>query len=230
MLTVEHLKVSFGGVHAVEDVSFELNSGVVMGLIGPNGAGKSTTIEAVSGFAPASGSVRLDGVELLGRRPAFATENGLVRTFQQAQLWDGLSVQQNVKLPLRSAKERKSSAVTELMERLDLLPVMDHLAADLPYGTRRLVEVARAIACRPKVLLLDEPGAGLTEGERALLIELIDELRAEGVAILLVDHDMALVRAVSHHVTVMDAGCVIAAGSPDDVLQDQLVIETYLGV
>ncbi len=227
MLRVSDLSVSFGGVQAVRNVNFEVGLGSVHGLIGPNGAGKSTTIEAISGFVRARGSVRLDGTELVGHRPAYATQKGLARTFQQAQLWGGLPVRLNVSLAARISD--RSPVIETLLERLGLATLRDVYAIDLPYGTRRLVEVARAIACDPKVLLLDEPGAGLTATERDLLVDVITELREQGKSILLVDHDIALIRAVSHEVTVMDAGAVIASGDPEAVFGDPRVIETYLG-
>jgi len=227
MLKVSDLSVSFGGVQAVRRVNFEVQAGSVMGLVGPNGAGKSTTIEAISGFVRAQGSAKIDGIELIGHRPSHATQRGLVRTFQQAQLWGGLPVRLNISLGARISG--KSPVVAEVLERLGLTTQKEVYAADLPYGTRRLVEVARAIACDPKVLLLDEPGAGLTEGERDLLVEVITALKEQGKSILLVDHDMALIRAVSHEVTVMDAGSVIASGDPESVFSNPRVIETYLG-
>lgn len=227
MLEVNDLSVNFGGVQAVRNVNFQVDAGSVLGLVGPNGAGKSTTIEAISGFARAHGSAKLDGVELVGRRPAFATQKGLVRTFQQAQLWGGLPVRLNISLGARLAPN--SFVIDELLERLNLTDLQDVYAVDLPYGTRRLVEVGRAIACKPKVLLLDEPGAGLTQAERQLLVDVISELKLQGTSVLLVDHDMALIRAVSHNVTVMDAGAVIATGEPETVFADPRVIETYLG-
>jgi branched-chain amino acid transport system ATP-binding protein len=231
MLQVDGLVVRYGGVTAVDGMDLSVPGGVVHGLIGPNGAGKSTAVHAMSGgLVPTSGSVRLNGVELVGASPQRVLAAGLARTFQQAQLWTGMTVEQNLTVPLlrcgRKAARRRVDEVAELLHIVDVLPIN---AGELPFGTRRLVEVARAATTEPSVMLLDEPGAGLTPTEKRHLAGVLQRLAAGGTAVLLIDHDMQLVMSSCSLVTVLDVGRVIAEGPPDDIRTNRDVIDVYLG-
>jgi branched-chain amino acid transport system ATP-binding protein len=243
LLEVESLRVAFGGVMAVDDVSFHVDAGALVGLIGPNGAGKTTCIEALTGYIPhATGRVAFDGHDLRDLPAHKRARLGLVRTFQAIELFDDLSVREN----LRAAANRRTwwqslgdlvaprwhddeSAIDDALDLLGLTDVADELPPELSQGKRKLAGVARALACRPRLLLLDEPAAGLDTGES---IELGVRLRAivdSGVTMLLVDHDMGLVLGVSDSVVVLDFGRVIAAGPPAEIRSDAGVIAAYLG-
>ena len=231
-LAISGLSVRYGGVHAVQSVSFVIPAGAITGLIGPNGAGKSSMINAITGLLrPSGGSVVLAGRDLVGLSPGRILAAGVARTFQQAQLSPGMTVEQNLCLPLlihegmRAAQERAH----ELAASLGIEGLMSLPAASISFGARRLVEIGRALMRRPTILLLDEPGAGLTTTEKARLIALLKDLARGGSAVLLVDHDMRLVMGACDSMVVLDAGVVIAEGSPERVRQDQSVIEAYLG-
>lgn len=231
LLQVEDLSVAFGGVHAVDGLSFGVLAGTVHGLIGPNGAGKTTALNAITGLQkPTSGSVRLSGKELVGRSPTAIMHAGMTRTFQQAQLWGGMTVTQNLTVPLlRSGRHSATLRAKEVAELLEFTPLLDMNADELPFGARRVIEVGRAVMTNPEVMLLDEPGAGLTSSEKAHLVEVLRGLAVSGMAVVLVDHDMDLVMRASSTVTVMDAGTVIAEGPPETIRNDETVIDTYLG-
>lgn len=231
-LSIAALSVRYGGVRAVQSVSFGVPSGAITGLIGPNGAGKSSLINAITGLLrPAGGSVTIDGRELVGLSPGQILDAGVARTFQQAQLSPGMTVEQNLCLPLllhagmRAAQQRAG----ELAATLGIESIMSLPAASISFGARRLVEIGRALMRRPAILLLDEPGAGLTSTEKVRLVALLKELAQAGSAVLLVDHDMRLVMGACNSVVVLDAGVVIAEGPPEHVRRDQAVIEAYLG-
>lgn len=231
MLQVERLVVTYGGVIAVDGMDLSVPPSVVHGLIGPNGAGKSTAVHAMSGgLVPSSGSVRLNGAELVGASPRRVLSLGMARTFQQAQLWTGMTVEQNLTVPLlrggRKAARRRAKEVAELLQIDHLLPLN---AGELPFGTRRLVEVARAATTEPSIMLLDEPGAGLTSGEKQHLASVLRRLAGGGTAVLLIDHDMQLVMTSCSVVTVLDVGRVIAEGTPEEIRRNQGVIDVYLG-
>ncbi len=231
LLQVEDLRVTFGGVHAVDGLSFGVLAGTVHGLIGPNGAGKTTALNAITGLQkPASGSVRLRGEELVGRSPSTIMHSGMTRTFQQAQLWGGMTVTQNLTVPLlKSGRPAATVRAHEVAELLDFVGLLDVNADELPFGARRIIEVGRAVMTNPDVMLLDEPGAGLTAAEKSRLVGVLRDLSDSGMAVVLVDHDMDLVMRASVTVTVMDAGQVIAEGPPDAIRKDEKVIDTYLG-
>lgn len=232
MLSIEGLTVAFGGVRAVDDFSLELDRGLVLGLIGPNGAGKSTTINAITGFVrPTQGQVSLAGRPLIGRSPQEILRAGLARTFQQAQLWAGMTVSQNLALPLEALGRSRASAlrVAEVAERLGIGDLLGLRPSALPFGRRRLVEIGRAIITQPAAVLLDEPGAGLTSAEKANLSRVMRDLAAADTSVLLVDHDMELVMNSCDQVVVLNAGRRLAAGLPKDIREDPAVIAAYLG-
>jgi len=231
-LEVEDLTVVFGGNTALDGFDLRVEPGEVVGLIGPNGAGKSTAVNAMTGIIrPARGSVRVNGKELVGRPPARILRAGLARTFQQAQLWRGMTVLQNLTVPMlhagRRAAEERAREVAEIFGISQLLP---QSAALLPYGARRLVEVSRAMMTRPDIVMLDEPGAGLSPTEKEGLKDALRTLAETRVSVLLIDHDMELVMKACERVTVLDAGRVLAEGTPDRIRDDARVVEAYLGV
>jgi branched-chain amino acid transport system ATP-binding protein len=243
LLEVDRLRVSFGGVVAVDDVSFGVEPGTLVGLIGPNGAGKTTCIEALTGYlANASGRVEFDGRDLDGMAPHRRARLGLVRTFQAVELFDDLTVRDN----LRAAANRRTwwqslgdlvaprwhadeSAIDAALDLLGLADVAGEMPTQLPQGTRKLVGVARALACGPRMLLLDEPAAGLDTTESVALGERLRAVVDSGVTVLLVDHDMGLVLGVSDHVVVLDFGKVIASGPPAAMRENPGVVAAYLG-
>jgi ABC-type branched-subunit amino acid transport system ATPase component len=243
LLDVDRLRVSFGGVVAVDDVSFAVEEGTLVGFIGPNGAGKTTCIEALTGYLPqATGQVVFDGHDLNGLAPHRRARLGLVRTFQAVELFDDLTVRDN----LRAAGNRRTwwqslgdlfaprwhddeSAIDAALDLLGLTDVADELPTQLPQGKRKLAGVARALACRPRLLLLDEPAAGLDTNESVELGERLRTVVDSGVTVLLVDHDMGLVLGACDHVVVLDFGRVIAEGAPEHVRANADVIAAYLG-
>jgi ABC-type branched-subunit amino acid transport system ATPase component len=231
VLEVSGLRVAFGGVVAVADVSFRVESGEVLGLIGPNGAGKSTTIGAITGFVRVSGgTVTIDGVDLTGCAPQRVQRHGVARSFQSAELAQGMTVEQN--LVLAGFDDGWKAARNRAYEVAEMLGVSAYLRTSafvLPYGVRRLVEIARALMRRPKLMLLDEPGAGLTDAERTDLAPTLRALAADGIAVLLVDHHVSFVAQSCARIVVLDAGAVIASGTPDEVRADPAVIAAYLG-
>jgi ABC-type branched-subunit amino acid transport system ATPase component len=228
LLTVEQLFVRYGGVVAVDDVSFTVPEGTIVGLIGPNGAGKTTLIDAISGFARSGGTVVLDGKPLDGLRPYQRTRIGLGRTFQAMELWDDLTVAENVGAAFRS-KEGGIGGVDDTLAMLELDQVRDRPVGELSQGQRQLVSISRALLGHPKLLLLDEPAAGLDTAESLWLGERLKAVRDRGVTILLVDHDMGLVLSVCDEIHVLNFGGMIASGNPDDIRADPVVTEAYLG-
>jgi sulfate-transporting ATPase len=229
-LRVEHLTVRYGGVVAVNDVSLRVDRGTIVGLIGPNGAGKTSVIDAVTGFAPASGTVGLAGRRLDGLAPHARVHAGLARTFQSLELYDDLSVEENVSVAaLGGRRAHRSAAVARALAGVGIAGLRDRPAGELSQGERQLVSIARACVADPTVLLLDEPAAGLDTAESAWLGDRIRAIRDAGTAVLLVDHDVALVLSVCDHVYVLDFGAVIAAGPPDAIRADRAVAAAYLG-
>ncbi|MDG4551255.1 MAG: ABC transporter ATP-binding protein [Candidatus Contendobacter sp.] len=248
LLTVEGLEQSFGGVMALAGVSFQTPVGLIYAVIGPNGAGKTTLFNNLCGFyQPSSGSIRFDGHELRGLPPHRIAALGMARTFQNLQLFFNMTVIENVmvgchlraqtgllaaalRLPQVRREERRLRAwASEALELCDLADRAEQPAGALPYGLMKRVEIARALAAKPRLLLLDEPAAGLNDTETLALRELIARIRASGMTILLVEHHMPLVMSVSDRLLVLDYGSVLAEGSPAEIQANPRVIAAYLG-
>jgi branched-chain amino acid transport system ATP-binding protein len=238
-LQVDRLGISFGGVKAASDVSFTADAGQITSLIGPNGAGKTTVLNMIGGFyRPDSGSIRLKA-EIAGAPAWRVARAGIARTYQTTQLFGSMSVLANVLVGLRgrrlgsliaeTAAKSDLDAASALLDFVGYRGGLDTPSRDLAHVDRRLVEIARALATRPRVLMLDEPAAGLTRSDKDILGSLLKNISASGIAILIVEHDMALVMGISHRVIVLDAGRPIAAGSPNEVRNDPRVIAAYLG-
>ena len=235
VLTVDSVSVNFGGLRALTNVSLDVGSGEMVGLIGPNGAGKSTLISVLSGLcAPAGGHVMFDGRDLL-RTPAHArVRYGVTRTFQRLELWDSMSVYENVRTAAEFAARARSGfnarqACDDAIAALGLARIAGSSTGALPTGTARLVEVARALASRPKLMLLDEPSAGLDNAESERLGHVLADVVAQGTSILLVEHHVDLVFQHCATVYVLDFGQVIASGSPQQIQRDERVRSAYLG-
>ncbi|GAA4994532.1 ABC transporter ATP-binding protein [Yinghuangia aomiensis] len=232
LLEVSGVTVRFGGHRALDGVALTADAGRVTGLIGPNGAGKSTLFDVVSGLRrPNTGRVVLRGRDVTRFGPARRARYGLARTFQRLELFGRLSVRDNLLVAAELGAERRHAArtATEIVDRLGLGEVADQPADALPTGVARLVEVGRALAVSPALLLLDEPAAGLDAEETDRFAVLLRALAADGTAVVLVEHDMALVMHVCDDIHVLDLGKVIAVGPPDVVRRDEAVLAAYLG-
>jgi branched-chain amino acid transport system ATP-binding protein len=248
LLRLDRLTRRFGGLTAVDAVSLEIEPGRVSAIIGPNGAGKTTLFNVISGFlAPSEGRVEFGGRELTGRQPHEIAALGVVRTFQLVQLFPELTAVENVQVgrhlrthggvwaalarPAWAKREQVETATVarELLAFVGLGGREDVQAAALPYGQQRLLEIARAIAAEPKLLLLDEPAAGLNPAETEHLAETIRRIVARGITVLLIEHDMSLVMRLADRIFVLDFGRLIAAGTPAEVQRNEAVLAAYLG-
>ena len=249
ILRTENLGIQFGGLHAVEDFNLTIHEGELVGLIGPNGAGKTTVFNMLTGvYLPTEGSIYLDGMYMNGKKVHQFVHQGIARTFQNIRLFRDMTVLENVKVALgekytynlidaffhtrkywRIEKDRDAEA-RELLSMFGLEDKADYRAANLPYGQQRKLEIARALATGMKVLLLDEPAAGMNPTETAELLESIKLIREKfGIAILLIEHDMSLVMNVCERITVISFGKTIAQGLPEEITNNKEVIEAYLG-
>jgi ABC-type branched-subunit amino acid transport system ATPase component len=226
ILRASEVSVRFGGVHALAGVDLEVQEGQLVGLIGPNGAGKTTFIDAVTGFVSYAGRVELDGRELAGLSPHIRARAGLSRTWQSTELFDDLSVRENLAV---ASKRGDTAAIDEGLATVELDWAAELMPGDLSQGQRKLVGVARAIAMRPRLLCLDEPAAGLDTGESEELGRRLRRLADGGTSMLLIDHDMGLVLSICDRIFVLEFGKLIAAGPPDRVRRDPSVVTAYLG-
>ena len=249
MLDETKISISFGGMRAVEELTMQIYEGGLVGLIGPNGAGKTTVFNMLTGvYLPTEGGIRLDGKNLIGKKPADICKMGVARTFQNIRLFPKLSVLDNVKAGLHnqvtyslaesmlhlggySKKEKDmDQRALEILSVFGLDSSANDLASNLPYGKQRKLEISRALATSPKLLLLDEPAAGMNPNETGELMETISLVRKKyGVTILLIEHDMKLVQGICEYLYVLNFGKLLAEGTPAQVLNDPAVIKAYLG-
>lgn len=250
ILEVNKITIKFGGLTAVADFSLNLNEGEIVGLIGPNGAGKTTAFNAITGiYVPTSGTIMFQGNDITRLLPDKITKLGVARTFQNIRLFENMSVFENVLVghhlrikssfidaTLRTPKYNREEKMMrdqtlELLEKVNLTEYLNEKASSLPYGQQRHLEIARALATRPKLLLLDEPAAGMNPKESEELMEFLKQIRDKfNLTILLIEHHMQVVMGICERILVLDHGITIAEGTPDEVQNNQRVIEAYLGV
>jgi branched-chain amino acid transport system ATP-binding protein len=228
---VEHVTVWFGGHRALDDVTLDAPDGRITSVIGPNGAGKTTLFNVITGVQkPRSGTVRLDGVDLAGRSTHRRAVAGLGRTFQRLELFGALTVRENLRVAAkRVPRSDRTATVETVVDRLGLGDVAETRADSLSTGTGRVVELGRALIGQPTTLLLDEPASGQDDAETERFSALLADLAADGLAILLVEHDMELVMSISDHIHVLDFGHLLASGRPAEVRADAMVQAAYLG-
>ncbi|GGK59546.1 ABC transporter ATP-binding protein [Streptomyces flaveus] len=231
-LRADDVTVTFGGIRALDGAGFAAGAGRITGLIGPNGAGKSTLFDVVSGLRrPRTGTVVLDGRDITRDTPAQRARRGMARTFQRLELFGRLSVRDNLRVAAELGSRRREAhrIADDLLERIGLTADAGTTADALPTGAARLLEVGRALAGKPGVLLLDEPAAGQDAQETLRFAALLRDIAADGCAVVLVEHDMSLVMSVCDQVHVLDLGKVVAVGPPEEIQQDRTVLAAYLG-
>ncbi|MDR2179619.1 MAG: ABC transporter ATP-binding protein [Synergistaceae bacterium] len=253
LLEVRDLSRSFGGIHAVEALSFGVTQGGITGLIGPNGAGKTTVFNLITGvYRPTAGTIRMNGFDLTEKRPHEIVRAGVSRTFQNIRLFNRMTCLENVMVPLfargssalgaffrtpfvRKEEKQAREAALAVMDRMGLVEAAHRPASTLPYGLQRKLEIARALACGlsiqgPRLLLLDEPAAGMNDAETRELGEVILKVQKDfGVTMMLIEHHIDLVMAICTHVVVMDRGSLLAEGPPQEIRNDERVVAAYLG-
>lgn len=249
LLEVKNLGISFGGLRAVDDFNISIEKGCLYGLIGPNGAGKTTVFNMLTGvYLPTDGTILLDGKNLVGKNPEQICQSGIARTFQNIRLFGRMSVLDNVKVALhneykyslfsgilhtphyKKIEKEMDARALEILEVFDMKDQANLLSSNLPYGKQRKLEIARALATNPKLLLLDEPAAGMNPNETAELMDTIRLIRDRfDITILLIEHDMKLVTGICEELTVLNFGMVLRTGTPEEVLNDPEVITAYLG-
>ncbi|WP_307856073.1 ABC transporter ATP-binding protein [Nocardioides faecalis] len=249
ILQIENLTLKFGGLTALDDVSFEIREGEILGLIGPNGAGKTTCFNAVTGvYRPTSGDILFEGRSIVGRKKHQITQLGIARTFQNIRLFPAMTALENVlvgadaqhrtgmlsalfRLPRHRREEEQGHALAmDLLRFMGIHRKADELAANLSYGDQRRLEIARAMATGPRLICLDEPAAGFNPAEKVELMELIRKVRDRGFTVLIIEHDMKLVMGVTDRIVVLEFGRKIAEGAPAEIRDNPAVIAAYLGV